>query len=317
MPMPERSNALRKRASASLRRLRGLALLVDVLAHEVDELRLAVDDEAEQEPAAPVPRRPSRTSIAARVARAGDELGPAGRRAPRGPRGAAARARSAPARSPTVAPPTRVKAGFAPTRRPSKPTAAAMSVVSSRKRSLSALVVAGPGMPVEGATPRSSARCRANFELQVAEGGQDGLDDLRLVRERDLLERLGVGHRHVGAGHAADRRVEIVERLLLDERGEVRARRRRAASPPRRSRSGSSCARTRGSCRGRAGAACAGRSPRPRPRAPRRAPRPPSRRSAPCARCRRSSRPRPRGGSRPGRSRRGGRSSSGTSPRWP
>ena len=35
-----------------------------------------------------------------------------------------------------------------------------MSVVSSRKRSLSAVVVAGTGMPVVGATPRSSARAR-------------------------------------------------------------------------------------------------------------------------------------------------------------
>ena len=42
-----------------------------------------------------------------------------------------------------------------------------------------------------------------------------------LVRERRLLERLRVGHGDVGARDAADRRVEIVERLLLDERGEV------------------------------------------------------------------------------------------------
>jgi hypothetical protein len=42
------------------------------------------------------------------------------------------------------------------------------------------------------------------------------------VWEGRLLERLRVGHRHVGAGHPSHRGVEVVERLLLDQRGEVR-----------------------------------------------------------------------------------------------
>ena len=44
-----------------------------------------------------------------------------------------------------------------------------------------------------------------------------------LVRERRLLERLRVGHRDVGARDAANRGVEVVEGLLLDQRREVRA----------------------------------------------------------------------------------------------
>src|SRR3954447_20013580 len=59
--------------------------------------------------------------------------------------------------------------------------------------------------------------------LEVAEGRENRFDDLWLVREGDLLERLGVRHRQIGARHAADRGVEPVEGLLLDERGEVRA----------------------------------------------------------------------------------------------
>src|SRR5215218_7731692 len=54
--------------------------------------------------------------------------------------------------------------------------------------------------------------------LQVAEGCERGV---HLVREGGLLEWLRVRHRHVGAGHARDGRVEVVERLLLDQRGEV------------------------------------------------------------------------------------------------
>ena len=41
------------------------------------------------------------------------------------------------------------------------------------------------------------------------------------MREGELLERLGVRHRHVGPRNALDRRVEVVEGLLQDERGEV------------------------------------------------------------------------------------------------
>src|SRR6266480_891250 len=54
------------------------------------------------------------------------------------------------------------------------------------------------------------------YPSDVAKRCQHGLDDLRLVRVGDLLERLGVRHRQVGAGDARDRRVEEVERLLLD-----------------------------------------------------------------------------------------------------
>src|SRR5688500_11172819 len=58
---------------------------------------------------------------------------------------------------------------------------------------------------------------------ELPERREGGLHHMLLVWERGLLERLGVGHRHVGAGHAHDRRVEPVECLLLDERGQVRA----------------------------------------------------------------------------------------------
>src|SRR6188768_980759 len=56
--------------------------------------------------------------------------------------------------------------------------------------------------------------------LEVPEGGVHGV---LLVRERRLLEWLGVRHRDVGAGHALHGRVEPVEGLLLDQRREVRA----------------------------------------------------------------------------------------------
>ena len=78
------------------------------------------------------------------------------------------------------------------------------------------------------APPRAAAATRwdraAPRDLtEVAEGGEHGLHHLRLVREGDLLEVLGVGHRHVGARDAPDGRVEVVEGLLLHERGEVGA----------------------------------------------------------------------------------------------
>src|SRR2546423_15412366 len=52
----------------------------------------------------------------------------------------------------------------------------------------------------------------------VPEGGERRVHHVLLVWERGLLERLGVGHRHVGAGHSLHGRVEPVERLLLDQR---------------------------------------------------------------------------------------------------
>src|SRR5206468_7477094 len=57
----------------------------------------------------------------------------------------------------------------------------------------------------------------------VAEGGERRVHDVLLVREGGLLEGLRVGHRHVGARDALDRRVEPVESLLLDQRREVGA----------------------------------------------------------------------------------------------
>src|ERR687895_1552456 len=59
--------------------------------------------------------------------------------------------------------------------------------------------------------------------LDVAEGGYGGLHHVLLMRECGLLERLGVRHRDVGTGHALHGGVEPVERLLLDQRSEVRA----------------------------------------------------------------------------------------------
>src|SRR4051794_6856612 len=48
-------------------------------------------------------------------------------------------------------------------------------------------------------------------QLHVAEQREHGLDDLRLVRERDLLQGLGVRHRQVRARNARDRRIQEVE----------------------------------------------------------------------------------------------------------
>src|SRR5918992_3832297 len=57
----------------------------------------------------------------------------------------------------------------------------------------------------------------------VLEGGERGVHHVLLVRERRLLERLGVRHRHVPPSDPPPRRVEVVERLLLYQRGKVRA----------------------------------------------------------------------------------------------
>src|SRR5215212_6706050 len=59
--------------------------------------------------------------------------------------------------------------------------------------------------------------------LEVAEGGERRLHDVLLVRERRLLEWLRIRHRDVGAGHALNGRVQPVERLLLDQRRQVRS----------------------------------------------------------------------------------------------
>src|SRR5207302_4245278 len=49
----------------------------------------------------------------------------------------------------------------------------------------------------------------------------DRRDDVRFVRRRQQLEVARVRHRHVLAGHANDRRIEIVERVLGDARGDL------------------------------------------------------------------------------------------------
>src|SRR5215207_3250742 len=107
------------------------------------------------------------------------------------------------------------------------PTApsASTSVSSSRAMTLSRSRVACAWRSGSRIHPSPSAAGPADVSraLEVAEGGDDRFDDLRLVRVGDLLERLGVRHRQVGAGDAADRGVEMVEGLLLDQRGEVRA----------------------------------------------------------------------------------------------
>ena len=78
---------------------------------------------------------------------------------------------------------------------------------------------------------------------EVPEGREHGVDDLLGSCGKAICSSvLRVRHRHVGAGDALDRRVEVVEGLLLDERREVRADAavRPALLDDRRS--GSSCA---------------------------------------------------------------------------
>src|SRR3954454_11725299 len=67
---------------------------------------------------------------------------------------------------------------------------------------------------ISARSPAPARRPAARAPLQIAEEADRRLPPLRLVRERDLLEGLGVRHRQIGAGHAGDRRVEPVERLL-------------------------------------------------------------------------------------------------------
>ena len=61
------------------------------------------------------------------------------------------------------------------------------------------------------------------YTCYALERRQRGADDVLRVRDRGLLEPLRVRHRHVGAGDPLDRRVEVVEGLLLDQRREVGA----------------------------------------------------------------------------------------------
>src|SRR4051812_47345894 len=57
--------------------------------------------------------------------------------------------------------------------------------------------------------------------LEILEEGQAGLNHVLLVRERGLLERFGVRHWNICAGHPGHRRVKVVERLLLNQGREV------------------------------------------------------------------------------------------------
>src|SRR3954465_5701935 len=93
------------------------------------------------------------------------------------------------------------------------------SSIESERRGIATSAMPG-SVPLPG--PRAAARgggCPC--ALQVAEGGDDRLDDLRLARGGDLLERLGGGHREGGARDPGDGGVEVVGGLLLDQRGEV------------------------------------------------------------------------------------------------
>src|SRR3954451_10492440 len=58
--------------------------------------------------------------------------------------------------------------------------------------------------------------------LEVPEGGERGLHHVLLVGGGRLLEWVRVRQRDTPAGHTLDGRGEPVERLLLDQRGEVR-----------------------------------------------------------------------------------------------
>src|SRR5215211_3833769 len=88
------------------------------------------------------------------------------------------------------------------------------SIESDRRGIATSAMLGSVPLPTLKASARGGGRRAA---LQVAEGGDDRLDDLRLVRVGDLLERLGVGHRQVRSRDARDGGVEVVERLLLDQ----------------------------------------------------------------------------------------------------
>src|SRR3954471_10367042 len=66
-------------------------------------------------------------------------------------------------------------------------------------------------------SPCSQPLLASGLQLHVAEQRERRFDDLRLVRERALLERLRVGHRQVRPRYPGHGRVEPVERLLLDQ----------------------------------------------------------------------------------------------------
>src|ERR671918_692116 len=63
----------------------------------------------------------------------------------------------------------------------------------------------------------SVANC-ASF-LEISERGYRGLHDVLLVRERGLLQGLGIWHRHIGPRHPLHGRVERVEGLFLNQGG--------------------------------------------------------------------------------------------------
>ena len=64
---------------------------------------------------------------------------------------------------------------------------------------------------------RIERACRPS-QLLTGKDGLRGIDHLGDRRQRELFQVRRIRHRHVLAGHARDRRVEIVERLVHDAR---------------------------------------------------------------------------------------------------
>src|SRR5688572_3761382 len=117
-----------------------------------------------------------------------------------------------------VQPRSRSQAALSRLNQPSKPTTVRRSSERAKKRSSPTVVCEGVAANLG---PKSILSGAPPYLLYRPEGRQNSLHDLRLVGVRDLLQRLGIGHRQVASGDTPDRRVEIVECLLLDQGGEV------------------------------------------------------------------------------------------------
>src|SRR5918999_286489 len=94
------------------------------------------------------------------------------------------------------------------------------SSIESERRgiTISTLMPAASSASRPGAAGYAVCRARSQRSLQA---GQRSADDVLGVRDGGLLHPLRVGHVHVGAGHPLDGRIEVVEGLLRDQRGEV------------------------------------------------------------------------------------------------
>src|SRR5689334_22331212 len=97
----------------------------------------------------------------------------------------------------------------------SVPAARAATVAAPTRADLINLRLLGFGGRRRYAAASAAVVKLAATDLQLEQRAL-GLDHLIGVRERDLLQRLGVRQGQIGAGHPGDRGVEIVERLLLD-----------------------------------------------------------------------------------------------------